>query len=287
MTPRSHRLDKTSGRPRRVCCCGAASAVVFLLVSASNEPVPAATNAAAAERPVILAQATVPVSASGASPMDEPIRLIAEAKKAIDAVKDYSCVLVKKEKMGNKSPVENVISLRVRAEPFSVNMRFLEPKEFAGQEACYVAGKNGGRMRVKSAGLLGNLGFLTLNCDDARAKATSKHAINEAGLANMIDQFVAAWAKERTLNLTKVRLAEYEFNKRRCVRVETMQTANPGNQFLFQRIVLYFDKETHLPIRLECYEWPTREGEPGELAEIYSYVNLRLNVGLGDDVFNH
>jgi hypothetical protein len=245
-------------------------------------------RAGAAESPIVLAPTTVPVGANAAaSPMDEPIRLITEAKKAMDGVKDYSCVLVKKEKMGDKSPVENVISMRIRSDPFSVDLRWMEPKSFVGQEACYIAGKNDGRMRVKSAGLLGNLGFLALEPDDARARATSKHAITESGLATMIDQFVVAWDKERQLGLTKVRLAEYEFNKRRCTRVETNQTENPGNQFHFQRTIVYFDQETHLPIRLECYEWPAKEGEPGELAELYSYVNLRLNVGLGDDVFDH
>jgi Protein of unknown function (DUF1571) len=287
MTTRTDRLETTPRRLRRIYCCGAIGVFAFTFISAANPPAPPAPNAAGSEIPIVLAQATNPLGANAASPMDEPIRLITEAKKAIAAVKDYSCVLIKKEKMGDKAPVENVISLRIRAEPFSVNMRWMEPKVLVGQEACYVTGKNDGRMRVKSAGLLGNLGYLSVAPDDARAKATSKHAITESGLANMIDQFVIAWEKERKLNVTKVRLAEYEYNKRRCVRVETTQTANPDNQLLFQRTIVYFDKETHLPIRLECYDWPTKDGEAGELAESYSYVNLRLNVGLGDDVFNH
>jgi hypothetical protein len=282
MTTRSNR---PAINPRRIFSCGGLSLFVFTFVSAANPPPSAVDNAAPAENPIVLTQATAPANA--ASPMDEPIRLIAAAKKAMEGVKDYSCVLVKKEKVGDKPGVENVMSLRVRSDPFSVNLRWLEPKSLVGQEACYVAGKNDGQMRVRSAGLLGNLGFLSLAPDDARAKATSKHAITESGLANMIDRFVVAWDKERKLSVTKVRLSEYEFNKRRCTRVETIQTENPDNQFLFQRTILFFDKETHLPIRLECYEWPAKEGQAGELAEVYSYVNLRLNVGLGDDVFDH
>ena len=270
-------------RSRRIFACGALSLFVFTFVSAANPP-PAVPNAAPAENPIVLTQATGPANA--ASPMDEPIRLIAAAKKAMEGVKDYNCVLVKKERMGDKPAIENVMSLRVRSDPFSVDLRWLEPKSLVGQEACYVAGKNDGKMRVKSPGLLGTLGFLSLEPDDARAKATSRHAITESGLANMINRFVTAWEKERKLDVTKVRLGDYEFNKRKCTRVETLQLQNLDKQFAFQRTIVYFDKETHLPIRVECYDWPAKEGEPGELVEVFSYVNLRLNAGVADDVFN-
>ncbi len=286
MTTRSNRLDNSPRRARRVLIFGALTLCTFAFVSAATPPLPSVPNAAASERSIVLVQATTPV-AEGKSPLDEPIRLITEAKQAMADVKDYSCVMVKKEKMGDKPAVENVISMKIRSEPFAVNMRWLEPKAMVGQEACYAVGKNDGKMRVKSAGLLGNLGFLSLDTDDARAKASSRHAINESGLMNTIDKFAAAWERERSMKVTRVKLAEYEFNKRRCTRVETLQTANPDHCFLFQRTVVYFDNETHLPIRVECYDWPAKDGDTGELAEVFSYVNLRLNVGLGDDVFNH
>jgi hypothetical protein len=280
MTTNADRCGKT---PRRIFFAGALGVFALTLASAAYPP-PSAPKAPAVEAPMVLAQSTT--STDGNAAMEEPLRLIYDAKKAMESVKDYSCVLVKKEKMADKPPVENVISMKVRSEPFSVNLRWSEPKSLAGQEAVYVAGKNDGKMRVKSPGILGTLGFLSLEPDDARAKATSRHAINESGLANMINRFVTAWEKERKLNVTKVRMGDYEFNKRKCTRVETTQLENPDKQFLFQRTVVYFDKEYHLPIRVECYDWPTKEGEAGELAEMFSYVNLRLNVGVPDDVFN-
>ena len=51
-----------------------------------------------------------------------------------------------------------------------MNLRWLEPKALAGQEAVYVTGKNVGQMRVKSAGLLGAVGFISLEPNDARAR---------------------------------------------------------------------------------------------------------------------
>ena len=47
------------------------------------------------------------------NPMDEPLRLITEAQEAYAKVRDYSCMLIKSEKMGNQPPVENVMSMRV------------------------------------------------------------------------------------------------------------------------------------------------------------------------------
>ena len=68
---------------------------------------------------------------------------------------------------------------------------------------------------------------------------------------------------------------------------KSVHPTNPNGYFQYFRDVVYFDKETHLPIRLEFYDWPRQQGDPGQLVEVYSFANMRLNVGLGDNVFNH
>jgi hypothetical protein len=50
------------------------------------------------------------------------------------------------------------------------------------------------------------------------------------------------------------------------------------------RGVLYFDRQTHLPIRAEWHDRPRGGGE-GELREVDAYTQMRLNVGLGDADF--
>jgi hypothetical protein len=226
------------------------------------------------------------VQSDTATPMDEPLQLLAKARESFAGVKDYSCTLIKRERINGQLSPDNVVSMKVRNEPFSVYMRWLEPKAMVGQEACFVAGKNDNKMRVRSAGFLGNLGFVTLDTDDPRTRESSRHAITEAGIGNLLERYTQRWEAERKANLTQVRIAEYEYNKRRCTRVETTHPKRDG-QFAFYRNVLYFDKETHLPIRVECYDWPRRDGEAGELVEVYSYANMKLNVRLTDDVFDH
>ncbi len=228
-----------------------------------------------------------PARPDSASPLDEPLRLIAEARQVMREVKDYSCVLIKKECVNGQMTPNNVIALNVRSRPFSVHMRWLDPSDLAGREVCYVAGKNGNKMRVHPGGGLNLLGWLTVDPADPRALKTTRHAITEAGLGNLIDRYAAGWEAERKRGEAQVQLAEYEYNKRRCTRVEVAHPANTVGQYEYFRTVVYFDKEWKLPVRVECYDYPRRADDPGELLEVFNYVNLRCNVGLGDEAFNH
>ena len=249
-------------------------------------PPPAAELLALAAPQQVPAQAPA-ANAAPAQGMDDALRLIAAARESYKGVRDYTCVLVKRERMGAALPPDSVIQMAVRTEPFSVYLRWQGPRELAGQEACYVTGRNGGKMRAHPVGALGVFGFISLDPDDPRAKQTSRHSITEAGIGNLIERFAKRWEGERDPALTQVRIADYEYNKRPCTRVETVHPTNPGGRFAYARSVVYFDKETRLPVRVETYDYPRTAGDPGQPQEVASYVNVRLNVGVGDAVFNH
>jgi hypothetical protein len=270
-------------RPQRLLSIG--MPMVCVLTALSATPPRATPPPDAVPRPALAAKPGA--SRVGPSPLDEPLHLIAEARKAYAAVHDYSCTMIKRERLADGLSPAHAVAMNVRAEPFAVDLKWLVPKDFDGQEACYVAGKNDGNMRVKSSGLLGALGFISLAPNDARAKESSRHSITEAGIGNLIERFGRCWEEERGLGVTRVRLAEYEYDHRRCTRVETLQPVEERGRFTCQRCLLYFDRETHLPLRLECYDWPTHDGEAGELLESYSYAHLKLNVGVSDAVFDH
>jgi hypothetical protein len=215
------------------------------------------------------------------------VRLIQTARDRFRDVRDYSCRLVQRERVGDKLPPETVCGMEVRTQPFSVHLSWHEPRSMQGQEALYVAGRNGGKMRVRGAGLLGAVGFISLDVDDARARRTSRHNITEAGLGNLIERFAEGWPRERVHGGVEVHIDDFKFAGRACTRVETVHLANPDGFFLFGRSVVYFDKDTHLPTRVENFDWPKHPGEPDPLIEEYSYLGLKLNPGLSDEVFNH
>ncbi len=121
---------------------------------------------------------------------------------------------------------------------------------------------------------------MSLDPNNARAGQSSRHSITEAGLSNLIESTAKRWDEEQRFGLTEVHAAPYEFNHLHCTRVETVHPREPRGLFVFQRNVIYFDEQTNLPIRVECYEFPSDSAPRGGLAEEYSYINLRLNQGL-------
>jgi hypothetical protein len=274
-----------TGRPsRRLWYYGGVGVLGVVLLGGGQLPT-STPQAAPPAAPQPMGQ--VSPAETPASPMDEPIRLILQARQAHQNVRDYTCLLVKRERVNGVLIPENVMEMKVRTQPFSVYLRWMQPRSEAGQEVCYVAGRNDGMMRVHPKGMLGVVGFVSLDPNDPRARQTSRRSITEAGIGGMIERFAKAWEAERPLNQTQVRIADYEYNRRRCTRVEMIHPTNPEGKFLYYRTVMYFDKETNLPIRLECYDWPRHQGDPGEVVELYSFANMRLNVGFSDDVFNH
>ncbi len=287
--PVAHTSQGRQGKPGRwgrFCYYGFLVLLGVTVVAGAYPPLaPPAPPPPAAPQPMDVPAPTVPATAPS-SPLDEPLRLVGEAKKAFAEVRDYTCRLVKRERIDGRLQAQTIMVMHVRSAPFSVYFRWLEPQALVGQEACYVAGRNGGKMRVRPRGFLGAVGFVSLDPNDPRVRENSRHVITEAGIGHLIEQFTAGWDQERRWGLSQVQIAEYEYDHRRCIRVEVVHPTNPDQRFLHHRDVVFFDKETHLPIRMEAYDWPRRPGDPGDLLETYSYTSLRLNVGLTDEVFN-
>lgn len=216
-------------------------------------------------------------------PLDEPLRLLEQARRTYAGVRDYSCLLITRERVKGQMQPDQLISMKVRAKPFSVHLNWLAPESLKGMEACYVENRYHGMMRVHLTGVRGLLGFVSLSPQDPRVMEKSRHPITEAGIGNLIQRLEESWKAERTTQKIQVRLAQYEYNDKDCIRVETIQPESGGYA---HRVVTYFDKETSLPIRVEVYDHPQPGGPPqGELLEMYSYANLRLNVNLGDETF--
>jgi len=179
-----------------------------------------------------------------------PLRLVSQARSSYERIDDYACLFVKRERLHNQLQPENLVAMRVRTRPFSVDLQWLKPADMSGQEACFVAGRNAGQMRVRSAGLLGTVGFVSLDTKDRAFWRTAAIAYR-SGDRNVISRFGEGWTMERSVNKTRVQVAEYDYNKRHCVRVETVHPDNSDRVFLFYRSVVYFDRENNLPIRVE------------------------------------
>lgn len=221
------------------------------------------------------------------SPLDQPIAWMTEAKRNFGVVKDYTCHLVSQERVKGVLGEQNIIEFKAKTEPFSVGMRWLGPDKFKGQEVVFVAGKNNNKMRVKSNFLGANIvGFVTIDTNDPRVLQHSRHTILEAGLGNMIDQNLKHWQIAKSAGKSKVTVGESKYDKRDCIRIEVTALDAAAGSYCC-RTVIYLEKESKIPIRMENYDWPRQGGaEGGDLLEMFSYVGLRFNTGLRDEEFN-
>jgi uncharacterized protein DUF1571 len=211
-----------------------------------------------------------------ASPPDlgvssEHLRLIAEARRAWAAIDDYTCAMVRRERVRERLHPEETMLMKARRQPFSIYFRWTAPRDVEKQEACYVAGRNGGKMRARGAGVLGAFGFVSVDPNDPRAREHSNNPITEAGVGRLIERLGREWAAAQTRQMSA---GDADFDGRPCRRVEVAETDAGA------RVVVHFDRETHLPIRAEWYD-----GD--ELREADAYTKMRLNVGLGDGDFDY
>jgi hypothetical protein len=119
-----------------------------------------------------------------------------------------------------------------------------------------------------------------------------KYPITEMGVLNLIDKLLEVGYKDSKFGECNVKYytegikAGSKESPRECTMIEVIHPV-PRQNFTFYAARIFVDKELNLPIRYESYDWPRREGESPTLIEIYSYLNLNINVGLTDLDFDH
>ena len=92
-------------------------------------------------------------------------------------------------------------------------------------------------------------------------------------------------AEKKLKNPVQITVADYTFNGRPCQRYD-IYADRPHPTRYCHRAVLYVDAATKLPVRFEAYDQPKTGEATGELIEMVSFVNLKLNTGLGDAAFD-
>jgi len=228
--------------------------------------------------------AAAPDSAVDAS-IARAIQTIADCQVRYQTVNDYVCTFYKRERVdGNLTPL-HIMSMKVRTKPQSIYFKFQRPAR--GREAIYIVGKNDGKILAHDVGLNKFLaGTLAFEPTSARAMDENRHPITEAGIGPLIDTLARRWSVE--LNPKDSRLSFQEdmrVGSRPCLLIESIHPhRNP--QFLFHKVRVFIDKDLGLPIRFEAYDWPRLPHAEPELAEEYTYGDVKLNVGLQEIDFD-
>ena len=212
--------------------------------------------------------------------------MLAEAKTAYGAIRDYTCVFTKQERIKGVLSGEQVAEMKVRIKPYSVAIRYARPAAIAGMEMNYMSSSKLGKMLYRPAGAKGLNGAQYVALDDPKILAENRHPITQLGVGALIDRLGLVVSREGSMrNPVEVYTADYQFAGRNVTRYEIF-TRRPHLYRYAYLIVVCVDKETKLPVRIEAYDAPRSGQTTGELIEAHSYSNLKLNVGLGDSAFN-
>lgn len=217
-------------------------------------------------------------------PLAPAIRVAQTCLEQLQDVRDYECVLTKRERINNQL-TQQVMYMRFREEPFSIYCKFGEP--FAGREVLYVAGQNNGMMLAhEGSGLKSLVGTVSLAVDSPEARAENRHPLTEAGLRNMLKLLIRQWELESKYGeITVQYYPDARLGEIPCRVIEVLHP-QPRRQFVYHITRLYLHAETGLPVRVENYGWPQQAGGQPLLMEEYTYTQLRTNVGFTDQQFD-
>lgn len=214
--------------------------------------------------------------------MKRPIAFAEEAIKAAETIKDYQANFIKQELIKGKV-VQHSMEIKVRHEPFSVYMYFIEPHQ--GREVLFVDGLNNGKLWAHETGFAGLIGTISLKPDSNEAMAENRYPITEVGIKKMAELVLEQWKNESTIEGVEVKsFPNATVGEINCKMMQTRHEKKvDGVKFHMSR--LYVDAKTGLPIRVEQYDWPGSDGEP-ILVEEYTYIDLTPNLELSDNDFD-
>ena len=242
-----------------------------------------------------------PVSVAKKTPQGHPLDpAIAVARQCLENiqsnVKDYTCTLVKRERIDGELGNYEFMFTKIRnpriengkvVSPLSAYMYFVKPAAVKGREVIYVAGRNNGKMCAHEGGTKGRLiPSVWLAPNGVIAMKGQRYPMSEIGIENLVIKLI-----ERGTRDSKRGECEVEFRKgakingRNCTVIQvTHHTRRP--YFDFHIAQIFIDNKLNVPIRYAAYDWPKKPNGKPEIAEEYTYLNLKLNVGLSDQDFN-
>jgi hypothetical protein len=131
-------------------------------------------------------------AAAGAHPLQAALDLAQRGLSELRGkIQDYSCTVVKRERIDGKLGDHEYMFAKIRHEPFSVYLYFLSPDSVKGQEVIYVDGRNDGNMFAHAgSGVRAMVGTVTLKPNGALAMQGNRYPVTELGVENLAKRLV-------------------------------------------------------------------------------------------------
>jgi hypothetical protein len=255
--------------------------------------------------PRCLATLILLLSTAAAVRADEPqqqhpllplLQLTEKRLQALDGIRDYTCTVVKRERIDGRLQEMQSMFVKLRHEqvrdgrvvvPLGVYVRYLSPTELAGREVIYVQGANNGKMIVRKGGPRFAHVTLSVAPDSPAARQDSNLPITEVGFRAMLLQLLQIGREDINHDECEVK---YYTGAKINGRVSTVaEITHPVERpyFQYSKAQIFIDDQLQLPVRFVVYDWPVAQGKDPPLIEEFTVTNVSLNVGLTDYDFDH
>lgn len=215
-------------------------------------------------------------------PLMPALRRAYDAVEQMREIRDYTCTLIKRERVDGELLPAEYIDLKLRHHPFGVHLYFRAPTDKRGREVLFVPSENRGRIVAQ----VPNIGTVTLDPQSRRALEDNRYPISEIGILTLTRRLVEVGLSELDYGECKVTMYENsKINGRNCTCMQ-FEHPVPRREFRYHLARVFIDNELNIPIRYEAYTWPKEPGGKPVLVEEYTYLDVKLNVGLTDRDFS-
>lgn len=214
-------------------------------------------------------------------------------------VRDFSCRLVKRERINGVLQEMHFIDMEVReaqaqggqlVQPLSIYLHFLAPKNVVDRRLIFVEGANQGKILVRNGGKHFDYVIADVDPNSDAAREETLVPITGIGFNRLLAHMIDVLEKHRQVdpvgdNTTAQRIRGAKINGRECTVIRITHP-RPMQGLEFHQANVFVDKELHAPVRVDYSDWPKIEGRPAPLIAEYTYTNLKLNVNLPDSTFS-
>ena len=231
----------------------------------------------------------------GAHPLDAVLELARQALSRMqNEVDDYSGRLIKRERIKGVlgGEVQMEFKIRTRREsngkvtrPLSAYLKSLEPKSARGREVIWTEGANGNKLTAHEGGYL-NLLRVELEPTGMLAMMDNKYPITEIGLTRLVEKLIEKGERDRLIGPCEVQVVDDQRVGNRVCRLIQVTHPKPDRRYDFHIAQIFIDNERMIPLRYAAFLWPKEAGGEPLLEEEYTYLDVKLNVGLTDTDFD-
>ncbi|MDY6914566.1 MAG: DUF1571 domain-containing protein [Planctomycetota bacterium] len=193
--------------------------------------------------------------------------------------RDYTCTLIKQERINGTLRPEQWISSKFMDEPFSVALKWTKNAPI-GEQVIFVKGKYNDQMLVRPKGLLILLtgGPVLRKPDGDEALKNTLRPVNQFGFECSLENLLNVYRQAKAEGDLKESFGGYaEIAGRKAVVLVRYLPAE--NDYPACKTLTYIDVEYLLPICVEGYDWDD------QLSCRYLFKDIKFNVGLGPDDF--